>query len=104
MTEAIPCVAIYGPFLEVTYSVCPSAITSATMRIDEWVPNANQVVFSGASPRFRDTGPNLFHFYSSNGAIEGSNAFEFITGATGLTTITLSYSGPSGGTLTTLRY
>ena len=50
MTEQYHASPYGGPFLEVTYSDPSSAITSATMWIDEWDPSANQVVFSGASP------------------------------------------------------
>jgi len=98
MTEQYNASPYYGPYSEVTYSDLSTAIKSATMWIDEWEPNASQIVFSGTSPEVQYSAPNLFQFYSTNGAIEGSNAFEFITGATGLTPITLSYSIQSGGT------
>ena len=98
MTEQYHASPYSGPFSEVTYSNPSTAITTATMWIDEWDPSADKVVFSGASSEIQYTNPDMFQFYSAGGATEGSNAFEFITGATFLMPITLSYSVLSGGT------
>ncbi len=99
MTEQYHVSPYYGSESKVTYSNPHSTLSSAVMWIDEYNVNTSQVLFGQASSELYYTNPSQFQTFSSNGALEASNAYEFITGSTSLIGITLSYSIQGGGSL-----
>jgi hypothetical protein len=86
----------YGDEQKVTYSVYNSSISSAWMWIEEWNPQTNQTLFS-ASTSVTFSNPTQLQTFSSHGATESSNAYEFITGSLSIVALTLSYSVQGGG-------
>lgn len=82
MTEWYHANPYYGTEEEVIYSNFTSALTSAWMWIDEWNPYTMEILFY--SIEFVNyTNPNQLQSFSSNGATESSNAYEFVTGSYG---------------------
>ena len=99
MTEWYHPNAYYGNEQKVTYS-SSFALSSAWMWIDEYSPpccSNEQFSNSTSSPVSYVTNPNQLKEFSSNGATEYSDAYEFITGSLSVVTMTLSYAVQEGG-------
>lgn len=97
MTEQYHANPYYGNMLKVVYSDKTFAKSSAWMWIDEFnVVNRTQVLFYD-STLVLFSNPTQLQSFVSNGATEYSDAYEFITGAIGMVTLTLSYSIQGGG-------
>ncbi len=99
MTEKYYVSPYFGNIQEVDYVDRAFALSSAWMWIDEFnSQNKSQVLFSAATPApIQYTTPTQMHPFSSNGATEYSSAYEFITGALGKVSLTVSYSVQGGG-------
>jgi hypothetical protein len=97
MTEWYRPTPYYGSEQEVTYS-STYALSSASMWTDEFNnQNRSQVLFDVNSGLLSYSNPIQFQEFSSNGATEYSNAYEFITGALSQVPLTVSYSVQGGG-------
>jgi hypothetical protein len=97
MTEWYHVSEYYDNELSVHYSDSSFALSSAWMWIDEWNPNNGTTLFSASNP-FSYSNPTELQYFSSNGAAEASDAYDFITGTANLVPVTLSYSVIGGGT------
>ena len=98
MTEQYHVSPYYGTEARVIYSNHGVALSSAIMWIDEYNVNTSQVLFGQSSSQvYYNSNPSQFQSFSSNGAFEASNAYEFATGSESLIGITLSYSIQGGG-------
>jgi hypothetical protein len=104
MTEWYHPAPYYGNEKEALYTDEAFGLTSAHMWMDEFEVNSlsqspGQLVFGASSPLISYSDPTQLQEFSSNGATEYSNAYEFITGATSqAVSLTLSYSVQGGGT------
>jgi hypothetical protein len=102
MTEWYHASAYYENEQSVTYSNPGFALSSAWMWIDEFEvvnDNTKQSIFFGSttSPVSYSSNPSQLQEFSSNGATEYSNAYEFVTGSLSVVSMTLSYSIQGGG-------
>jgi hypothetical protein len=79
MTEWYHVNPYYGSEEAVTYSDSAFALSSAWMLADEWNTNNGTVLFSGYQI-VSYSNPNQLQFFSTNGANEASDAYQFITG------------------------
>ena len=96
MTEWYHVSQYYGNELSVHYSNSSFALSSGWMWVDEWNPNNGATLFSASNP-VSYSNPTQLQYFSSNGATEASDAYDFITGTANLVPITLSYSVIGGG-------
>ena len=96
MTEWYHVNAYYGSEAEVTYSNSTTALSSATLWVDEFNANSSTSLF-GSSQTYAFYKPDQLRSFSSDGATEYASAHTFITGSLGKTQITLSYSVVGGG-------
>ena len=98
MTEWWHVSEYFGNEASVLYSDSTFALYSAWMWIDEWNPTNGTSIFSATttSPSSYSS-PTQLQYFSSNGATEASDAFDFITGTANLVPLTLSYSVIGGG-------
>jgi hypothetical protein len=103
MTEWYHPNAYYGNEQEVTYS-SSFALSSAWMWIDEFecpdtsCTTTTTLFIASTSSPVSFTNPAQLQEFSSNGATEYGDAYEFITGPSSQVTLTLSYSVQGGGT------
>ncbi|MDA4129698.1 MAG: hypothetical protein OK457_02900, partial [Thaumarchaeota archaeon] len=81
----------------VSYTNPKSSLSTGTMWIEERNVVTNVTLFAQASHLLSFSSPGLLQFLSSNGATIGADAFQFITGATSIFGITLSYTVQAGG-------
>ncbi len=94
MTEWYHPSAYYGGEQEVTYS-STFALSSAYMWMDEFESNGQTngtLLFSAGSGLLSYSDPTQLQAFSSNGATEYSDAYEFLTGALSQIPLTVSYS------------
>ena len=96
MTEWYHVSEYYGNEAPVHYSNLTFPLSSAWMWIDEFNSNNRATIFLASSP-FSYSNPTQLQYFSSNGATEASDAYDFITGTTNLVPMTLSYSVVGGG-------
>ena len=103
MTEMYRASAYYGQESKVSFNNPQSSISSGILWIDEWELSTNTTLFAHASHELNYSSPGQLQFFSSDGATIGSDSFQFITGATSIFGITMSYAVQAGGTGTRLR-
>jgi len=96
MTEWYHVSEYFGNEAAVHYSNSTFALSSAWMWIDEFNSNNRATLFSTSNP-VTYSNPTQLQYFSSNGATEASDAYDFITGTMNLVPITLSYSVIGGG-------
>ncbi|MDA4129646.1 MAG: hypothetical protein OK457_02635, partial [Thaumarchaeota archaeon] len=97
MTEMYRVSPFYGQETKVSYTNPKSSLSTGTMWIEERNVVTNITLFAQASHLLSFSSPGLLQFLSSNGATIGADAFQFITGATSIFGITLSYAIQAGG-------
>ncbi|HME19142.1 MAG TPA: hypothetical protein VKF15_05370, partial [Nitrososphaerales archaeon] len=102
MTEWYHPGAYYGDEQKVTYST-DFALSSAWMWIDEFECSGTACsimtsLFSSSTPSpVQYSNPSQLQTFSSNGAHESGDAYEFVTGAISIGRMTLSYAVNGGG-------
>jgi hypothetical protein len=100
MTEWYHINPYYGDEQKVVYTVSGSGISSAWMWIGEFNAQTRQALFSDSTPSpVLYSNSTQLQKFSSNGAIEYSNAYQFETGSTTamMITLTLSFAVNGGG-------
>jgi hypothetical protein len=99
MTEWWHVSPYYGGEASVHYSNSTFALSSAWMWIDEFNYNTRQILFfADTSSPVSYSNPTQLQSFSSNGATEASDAYEFITGTGSWASMALNYSVVNGGT------
>ena len=96
MTEQYHAYPYYGSESKVSLVILILQFHLRSSWIDEWNPTNNQSVFRASSGEITYSNPNLLQSFSSNGATETSNSYDFITGSTGLIGITMRYKVQGG--------
>jgi hypothetical protein len=98
MTEWYHASPYFGNEQGTVYSNPSTTITSAWLWMDEYNPNTNQAQFSAFSPSAIDyTVPTQLQEFSSNGATEYGDTYEFITGSMPTNSLIFSFSVQGGG-------
>jgi hypothetical protein len=97
MTEWWHASASFSNEAQVIYSESTTALSSAYILADEWVPPNGPVNFDTTSPLLQFTDPTQLQSFSTNGLTAYADAYEFVTGALASlqTTITLLPAGQS---------
>jgi hypothetical protein len=100
MTEWYHTDQYYGNEQKVVYSAYGFSISSAWMWIDEFnAQNKSQMLFfDQTSSPVSYSNPTQMQKFSSHGATEYSDAYQFITGSLSTVALTLSYAVQDGGT------
>ncbi len=97
MTEWWHANAYYGDESNVVYSESDFAKSSAWMWADEFVPSNSSVLFA-KHQLFSYSNTTQLQFFSTNGTVEASDAYDFYTGSSNQVPLTLSYKLLGGGT------
>lgn len=90
MTEQYHATVYNGSETKVTFSGSNN-ITSAWMWVDEFNANTSSLVFFRNMPVTFASSPRTLQYFFFEGAILISNAYEFVTGTSGLILLTVSY-------------